>query len=63
MPDEPVILNNRYRLEDRLADGRIPNGPWHTWLLEMGFTRQAVDHIMVVAAQGHAEHIDPAQFA
>ena len=61
-PDNGVYRNN-YRLENRLADGRIPNDPWHTWLLEMGFTRQAVDHIMVVAAQGHAERIDPAQFA
>jgi hypothetical protein len=61
-PDNGVYRNN-YRLESRLADGRIPTGPWHTWLLEMGFSRGAVDHIMVVAAQGKAEQIDPAQFA
>ena len=61
-PDNGVYRNN-YRLENRLADGRIPIGGWYDWLLEMGFSRGAVDHIMVIAAQGHAENIDPAQFA
>jgi hypothetical protein len=61
-PDNRVYRNN-YRLENRLSDGRIPSGGWYDWLLEMGFSRRAVDHIMVIAAQGHAEHIDPVQFA
>jgi len=61
-PDNGVYRNN-YRLENRLPDGRIPTGPWHSWLLEMGFSRSAIDHIMVIAAQGIAENINPAQFA
>jgi hypothetical protein len=61
-PDNGVYRKN-YQLENRLADGRIPSGGWYDWLMEMGFSRRAVDHIMVIAAQGHAEHIDPAQFA
>lgn len=58
-----AVYRNNYRLENRLPDGRIPSGGWYDWLLEMGFSRRSVDHIMVIAAQGHAEQIDPAQFA
>lgn len=61
-PDNAVYRAN-YRLENSLPDGRIPPRPWHDWLLEMGFDRAAVDHILVLAAQGNVEHIDVAQFA
>lgn len=56
-PDNPIYRSN-YARENRLPDGRIPPGAWHVWLREIGFSRSAVDHIMVVAAQGQAEVIE-----
>lgn len=55
-PDNPIYRRN-YLRESRLPDGRIPGGPWHTWLREIGFSRSAVDHMMIVAAQGRIEVI------
>lgn len=58
-PDNPVYRRN-YIHESRLPDGRIPGAPWHIWLRTIGFSIKAVDHIMIVAAQGKAEMIDEA---
>jgi hypothetical protein len=60
-PDNGVYRQN-YRLESRLPDGRIPPGSWHAWLGRMGFARAALDHIWIVAAQGHLQQIDPVAF-
>lgn len=59
-PDNPIYRRN-YARESRLPDGRIPGGAWHTWLREIGFSRSAVDHIMIVAAQGQIE-VFPEEF-
>jgi hypothetical protein len=50
-PDNPIYRQN-FELENRTSDGRIPPGSWHQWLRQMGFSRQAVDHIMIIASQG-----------
>jgi len=50
-PENPIYRHN-LKAEDRYPDRRIPPGTWHTWLRQMGFSRGAVDHIMVLAAQG-----------
>ena len=57
-PDNMVYRQN-YILENRLSDGRIPPGSWHYWLRQLGFSLQAIDHIMVLASQGQGEWIDP----
>lgn len=61
-PDNPIYHRN-YSRESRLPDGRIPGGPWHTWLRQIGFSIKAADHIMIVAAQGKIERIDEASVA
>lgn len=61
-PDNAIYRKN-YARERRLPDGRIPPGPWHDWLRQLGFSRQAVDHIMILAAQGKAEIIEEASLA
>lgn len=61
-PDNGVYRQN-YRLESRLPDWRIPPGSWYAWLGQMGFAREAVDHIWVVSAQGRAQQIDAPSFA
>ena len=50
-PDNPIYKQN-YQVERRYPDRRIPPGAWPSWLRQMGFSRAAVDHIMVLAAQG-----------
>jgi hypothetical protein len=61
-PDNPVYRKN-YRLESRLRDGRVPPGMWHGWLRQLGFSPAAVDHILLLAARGQVERIDPTLFA
>ena len=56
-PDNPVYRQN-FDLENRTSDGRIPQGSWHQWLRQLGFSRQAVDHIMIIASQGQEEWVD-----
>jgi hypothetical protein len=58
--NNPIYRQN-YRLENRLADGRIPPGSWHYWLGQLGFSLTAIDHIMLLAAQGQGEWINPAE--
>jgi hypothetical protein len=60
-PDNAIYRKN-YARENRLPDGRIPPGPWHEWLRQLGFSRRSVDHIMILATQGKGELIDPATF-
>ncbi len=55
------IYRQNYKLENRLPDGRIPPGSWHYWLRQLGFSLQAIDHIMVLATQGQGEWIDPSE--
>lgn len=55
------IYRQNYRLENRLADGRIPPGSWHYWLRQLGFSLPAIDHIMLLAARGQGELIDPGE--
>lgn len=50
-PENSVYRQN-FQVESRFPDGRIPPGPWHSWLRQMGFSRLAVDHIMILAARG-----------
>ena len=61
-PDNAVYRKN-YRLESRLRDGRVPPGSWHRWLRQLGFSPATVDHILLLAARGQVELIDPALFA
>jgi hypothetical protein len=61
-PNNAVYRQN-FEVESRAHDRRIPPGSWHSWLRQMGFSRQAVDHIMILASQGHAEWIDVDQVA
>jgi hypothetical protein len=56
-PDNPVYKQNA-RIEARYLDHRIPPGTWHDWLRRMGFSRSAVDHIMILAAQGEFSRSD-----
>jgi hypothetical protein len=56
-PDNAIYRKN-YARENRLPDGRIPPGPWHDWLRQLGFSRQSVDHIMILATQGKVDLID-----
>ena len=56
-PENPIYRQN-FELENRTSDGRIPPGSWHYWLRQLGFSRQAVDHIMVLASQGQEESVD-----
>jgi hypothetical protein len=58
-----AVYRKNFQLESRIPDGRIPPGSWHTWLRQMGFSRQAVDHIMILSARGHAERIEVDQIA
>jgi hypothetical protein len=58
-PDNGIYRKN-YARESRIPDGRIPPGPWHQWLRQLGFSRQSVDHIMILATQGQVGLIDPA---
>ena len=51
-PNNPIYQQN-LSSEDRYPDRRIPPGSWHDWLRQLGFSRAAVDHIMVLAAQGN----------
>ncbi len=60
---ENTIYRQNYELEERTPDKRIPPGRWHYWLRQMGFSRQAVDHIMVLASRGRAEWIGIDQIA
>ena len=50
-PKNPIYRRN-FQVESRYPDRRIPPGTWHSWLRQMGFSRSAVDHIMVLAARG-----------
>ena len=61
-PDNAVYRQN-FKVENRTPDGRIPPGSWHSWLRQMGFSRQAVDHIMILASQGEGERIEIDQIA
>jgi hypothetical protein len=56
-----LIYRQNFKVENRSPDGRIPPGSWHYWLRQMGFSRQAVDHIMIIASQGRQEWIEPDQ--
>jgi hypothetical protein len=56
-PDNPIYKQNYYT-ELRYRDQRIPPGTWHSWLRQMGFSRSAVDHIMVLAAQGERSGVE-----
>lgn len=56
-PDNPIYRQN-FELENRTSDGRIPPGSWHHWLRQFGFSRQSVDHILVLASQGKEEWVD-----
>lgn len=47
-----IIYQQNFRTESRYPDRRIPPGTWHSWLSQMGFSRLAIDHIMVLAARG-----------
>jgi hypothetical protein len=55
-PNNAVYRKN-FELENRTADGRIPPGSWHSWLRQMGFSSQSIDHILILASQGQAEWI------
>ena len=61
-PNNAVYRQN-FQVENRTPDGRIPPGSWHSWLRQMGFSSQAVDHIMILASRGHAEWIEIDQVA
>lgn len=61
-PNNAVYRQN-FELENRTPDGRIPPGSWHSWLRQMGFSRQSIDHILILASQGHAEWIEFDQIA
>lgn len=50
-PNHPIYKQN-FKTENRYHDRRIPPGPWHYWLRQIGFSRSSVDHIMILAAQG-----------
>ena len=56
-----AVYRQNYRVESRSPDGRIPPGRWHNWLRQMGFSRPAIDHIMVLASRGRAEWIEAGQ--
>lgn len=55
---ENAIYRQNFEVEKNTPDGRIPPGSWHYWLRQMGFSRPAVDHIMVLASRGRAEWIE-----
>ena len=55
---ENTIYKQNYQIERRYPDLRIPPGTWHSWLRQMGFSQAAVDHIMVLAAQGQRSSSD-----
>jgi hypothetical protein len=50
-PNNPIYKQN-FKTENQYPDLRIPPGPWHYWLRQLGFSRSSVDHIMILAAQG-----------
>lgn len=50
-PDNKIYQQN-LQTESRYPDRRIPPGKWHSWLSQMGFSRLAIDHIMVLATRG-----------
>lgn len=56
-PDN-LIYKQNFKTELRYPDQRIPPGTWHSWLRQMGFSRSAVDHIMVLAEQGQRSGSD-----
>jgi len=60
---EISVYQKNFEVDNRTSDGRIPSGSWHHWLRQMGFSRQAIDHIMILASQGHGEWIDDADVA
>lgn len=52
---EDSIYRRNIKTESRYGDRRVPPGSWHYWLRQLGFSRQAVDHIMILAARGQFE--------
>ena len=56
-----AIYRQNFEMEKRIPDGRIPPGSWHYWMRQMGFSRPAIDHIMVLASRGRAEWIEADQ--
>jgi hypothetical protein len=56
-PENPIYKQN-IETESRYVDRRVPPGTWHNWLRQLGFSRLAVDHIMVLAARGHISSPD-----
>jgi hypothetical protein len=54
-----TIYRQNTMTESRYLDRRVPPGSWHNWLRQLGFSRLAVDRIMVLAAQGNNEGKTP----
>jgi len=55
-----AVYERNYVVELGVGDHRIPQGSWDRWLMEIGLSGDAVDHIRSIAARGTAEYIDPA---
>jgi hypothetical protein len=60
---ENAVYRQNFDIESRTPDGRIPPGSWHSWLRQMGFSRQSIDHILILASKGHVERIELDQLA
>ncbi len=55
------VYRQNLKIESRAPDGRIPPGSWHSWMRQMGYSRQSIDHILILASRGQAEWIETDQ--
>ena len=53
------VYKTNYTVEMGVPDHRIPDGGWDHWLREMGFSDEAINHIIDIASTGTVEHVDP----
>jgi len=53
------VYKKNFTVEMGVPDHRIPDGGWDHWLREMGFSDEAINHIVDIASTGTVEHVDP----
>jgi hypothetical protein len=51
------IYRGNYSLELGLSDHRIPDGGWDHWLMQVGFSEEAVEHIREIADEGTGRYV------
>ena len=58
-----TAYKQNFRAEGKSPDGRIPDGGWEHWLERIGFSEDAVAHIMTFGAKGEAKRVSQEEAA